>query len=143
LSLAGRQKRPAFFAGFAAPWPSTVQVQFHAGNLQINWEPYYRRDAPEWGTRARGGRLPGGRFHSCKTMLFRYIRPITRRGFAFGSPRATHTGGSGRMRGRQGGDMVELLEFKITNRDEQILRLLMEGCSNKEIAGELHISRAP
>jgi DNA-binding CsgD family transcriptional regulator len=36
--------------------------------------------------------------------------------------------------------MVELAEFKVTNRDEQILRLLMEGCSNKEIAGELHIS---
>ena len=36
--------------------------------------------------------------------------------------------------------MAPLAEFKITTRDEQILRLLMEGCSNKEIAGELHIS---
>ena len=36
--------------------------------------------------------------------------------------------------------MVELLEFKVTSRDEQILKLLMEGCSNKEIASELHIS---
>jgi DNA-binding NarL/FixJ family response regulator len=35
---------------------------------------------------------------------------------------------------------MTLLEFKVTTRDEQILRLLMEGCSNKEIAGELHIS---
>ena len=36
--------------------------------------------------------------------------------------------------------MTELSNFKITVRDEQILKLLMEGCSNKEIAGELHIS---
>jgi DNA-binding NarL/FixJ family response regulator len=36
--------------------------------------------------------------------------------------------------------MTELMNFKVTVRDEQILKLLMEGCSNKEIAGELHIS---
>ncbi len=36
--------------------------------------------------------------------------------------------------------MIELAEFRVTRRDEEILRLLMEGCSNKEIAGELHIS---
>jgi DNA-binding Lrp family transcriptional regulator len=36
--------------------------------------------------------------------------------------------------------MVELKEFKVTQRDGQILGLLLEGCSNKEIAGELKIS---
>ena len=36
--------------------------------------------------------------------------------------------------------MTELKEFKVTQRDGQILRLLLEGCSNKEIAGELKIS---
>ena len=30
--------------------------------------------------------------------------------------------------------------FTVTRRDEQILQLLLEGCSNKEIAGELNIS---
>jgi DNA-binding NarL/FixJ family response regulator len=29
---------------------------------------------------------------------------------------------------------------KITPRDEGVLRLLARGCSNKEIAGNLHIS---
>ena len=36
--------------------------------------------------------------------------------------------------------MVELPAFKVTERDGQILKLLLEGCSNKEIACELSIS---
>lgn len=36
--------------------------------------------------------------------------------------------------------MVDLAEVKITNRDEQVLNLLVQGCSNKEIAQELNIS---
>ena len=36
--------------------------------------------------------------------------------------------------------MTDLKEFKVTQRDGQILRLLLEGCSNKEIASELNIS---
>jgi ATP/maltotriose-dependent transcriptional regulator MalT len=36
--------------------------------------------------------------------------------------------------------MTELKEFKVTQRDGQILQLLLEGCSNKEIAQELNIS---
>jgi DNA-binding NarL/FixJ family response regulator len=36
--------------------------------------------------------------------------------------------------------MTKLGDFKVTSRDGQILKLLTEGCSNKEIAGELHIS---
>ena len=36
--------------------------------------------------------------------------------------------------------MVSLSEIKITPRDEQVLKLLVEGCSNKEIASELNIS---
>jgi len=37
--------------------------------------------------------------------------------------------------------MIDLNEIKVTPRDQQVLRrLLVQGCSNKEIAGELHIS---
>lgn len=36
--------------------------------------------------------------------------------------------------------MVDLDGIKITCRDEQVLRLLVGGCSNKEIASELRIS---
>ena len=36
--------------------------------------------------------------------------------------------------------MITLMEFTVTRRDEQILQLLLEGCSNKEIADELNIS---
>lgn len=36
--------------------------------------------------------------------------------------------------------MINLNEIKITPRDEQVLRLLVQGCSNKEIAGQLNIS---
>ena len=36
--------------------------------------------------------------------------------------------------------MINLNEVKITPRDQQVLSLLVEGCSNKEIAGQLKIS---
>lgn len=36
--------------------------------------------------------------------------------------------------------MIELSEIKITPRDEQVLKLLTQGCSNKEIASQLNIS---
>ncbi len=36
--------------------------------------------------------------------------------------------------------MVDLNAIKITPRDEEVLRLLAQGCSNKEIAGQLNIS---
>jgi len=36
--------------------------------------------------------------------------------------------------------MIDLSEVKITARDEQVLGLLMQGCSNKEIAEQLSIS---
>ncbi len=36
--------------------------------------------------------------------------------------------------------MVDLNEVKITPRDEQVLKLLVLGCSNNEIAQELSIS---
>ncbi len=36
--------------------------------------------------------------------------------------------------------MVDLNEVKITERDQQVLRLLVQGCTNKEIASELRIS---
>jgi len=39
--------------------------------------------------------------------------------------------------------MINLNEIKITPRDQQVLRLLVQGCSNKEIASHLSISRAP
>jgi DNA-binding NarL/FixJ family response regulator len=36
--------------------------------------------------------------------------------------------------------MLNLSQVKITPRDEQVLMLLMQGCSNKEIAKQLGIS---
>ena len=36
--------------------------------------------------------------------------------------------------------MINLSEIKITPRDEQALKLLVQGCSNKEIATHLNIS---
>jgi DNA-binding NarL/FixJ family response regulator len=36
--------------------------------------------------------------------------------------------------------MINLNEIKITPRDQQVLRLLVQGCSNKEIASQLAIS---
>ena len=36
--------------------------------------------------------------------------------------------------------MVDLEQIKITRRDEQVLKLLVQGCSNNEIASELKIS---
>jgi DNA-binding NarL/FixJ family response regulator len=36
--------------------------------------------------------------------------------------------------------MVDLNEIKVTPRDQQVLDLLVQGCSNKEIAGQLKIS---
>lgn len=36
--------------------------------------------------------------------------------------------------------MINLSEIKITPRDQQVLRLLVQGCSNKEIAMALNIS---
>ena len=36
--------------------------------------------------------------------------------------------------------MTDLNQIKITQRDEQVLKLLVQGCSNKEIASQLNIS---
>lgn len=36
--------------------------------------------------------------------------------------------------------MLNLSHIKITPRDEQVLKLLVQGCSNKEIATQLNIS---
>ena len=36
--------------------------------------------------------------------------------------------------------MLDLEQIKITRRDQQVLKLLVQGCSNKEIAAELNIS---
>jgi DNA-binding NarL/FixJ family response regulator len=36
--------------------------------------------------------------------------------------------------------MIDLAQIKITRRDQQVLKLLVTGCSNKEIAAELNIS---
>ena len=37
-------------------------------------------------------------------------------------------------------DDIRLDQIKVTPRDQQVLNLLVEGCSNKEIAGQLKIS---
>jgi len=39
--------------------------------------------------------------------------------------------------------MFNLEQIKITRRDQDVLKLLVQGCSNKEIASELNISPAP
>jgi FixJ family two-component response regulator len=36
--------------------------------------------------------------------------------------------------------MVDLEQIKITRRDQQVLKLLVQACSNKKIAAELKIS---
>ena len=36
--------------------------------------------------------------------------------------------------------MLNLEQIKITRRDQEVLELLVQGCSNKEIAAELGIS---
>jgi DNA-binding NarL/FixJ family response regulator len=36
--------------------------------------------------------------------------------------------------------MVNLEQVKVTPRDQEVLNLLVQGCSNKEIAGQLNIS---
>ena len=36
--------------------------------------------------------------------------------------------------------MINLEQIKITRRDQQVLKLLVQGCSNKDIATELSIS---
>lgn len=36
--------------------------------------------------------------------------------------------------------MVDLGQVKVTPRDQEVLNLLVQGCSNKEIAGHLNIS---
>jgi DNA-binding NarL/FixJ family response regulator len=36
--------------------------------------------------------------------------------------------------------MLNLEKVKVTPRDRQVLDLLVQGCSNKEIAGQLNIS---
>jgi DNA-binding NarL/FixJ family response regulator len=41
---------------------------------------------------------------------------------------------------RRSESMIDLGQIKITRRDQEVLKLLVEGCSNKEIAAELSIS---
>jgi len=41
---------------------------------------------------------------------------------------------------RKGVAMIDLDAIKVTRRDEEVLQLLVQGCSNKEIAGQLRIS---
>jgi DNA-binding NarL/FixJ family response regulator len=36
--------------------------------------------------------------------------------------------------------MIDLAQIKITDRDQDVLKLLVQGCSNKEIAEQLSIS---
>jgi DNA-binding NarL/FixJ family response regulator len=36
--------------------------------------------------------------------------------------------------------MINLDQFQVSPRDQQILRLLVQGYSNKEIGGQLHVS---
>jgi hypothetical protein len=58
---------------------------------------------------------------------------------SFGERRAS-VKGVGISAKRKGKKMLDLDQIKITRRDQQVLRLLVQGCSNKEIAAELSIS---
>jgi len=42
--------------------------------------------------------------------------------------------------GKGGVVVTSVLEIKVTPRDQEVLDLLVQGCSNKEIAGQLNIS---
>ena len=42
--------------------------------------------------------------------------------------------------GRREVIMIDMEQVKVTPRDQQVLNLLVQGCSNKEIAGQLNIS---
>jgi DNA-binding NarL/FixJ family response regulator len=43
-------------------------------------------------------------------------------------------------RGAMEPSVINLDQVKVTPRDQQVLNLLVQGCSNKEIAGQLNIS---
>src|SRR5580658_6072852 len=45
-----------------------------------------------------------------------------------------------RQTGRRKRAVINLEHVKVTPRDQQVLNLLVQGCSNKEIAGQLNIS---
>src|SRR5580693_7991725 len=45
-----------------------------------------------------------------------------------------------KMRDPRRTDVMDLERMKVTPRDQQVLDLLVQGCSNKEIAGQLSIS---
>jgi DNA-binding NarL/FixJ family response regulator len=63
-------------------------------------------------------------------------------GRKFGEVRASTMFAGWKISTVQGGreSMPDLNEIKITPRDEQVLKLLVQGCSNKEIAEQLNIS---
>jgi DNA-binding NarL/FixJ family response regulator len=44
------------------------------------------------------------------------------------------------FKSQEGATVIDLEQVKVTPRDQQVLNLLVQGCSNKEIAGQLNIS---
>jgi DNA-binding NarL/FixJ family response regulator len=48
--------------------------------------------------------------------------------------------GSVQVQQQEAETVIDLAEVKVTPRDQQVLLLLVQGCSNKEIAGQLNIS---
>jgi len=57
-----------------------------------------------------------------------------------GLAKSVHSGEAFGTQSRAAINMINLDPIKITPRDEEVLRLLAQGCSNKEIAGHLNIS---
>ena len=57
-----------------------------------------------------------------------------------GLAKSVHSGGAFGTKSGAVINMINLEAIKITPRDEEVLRLLAQGCSNKEIAGHLNIS---
>src|SRR5208337_2421479 len=57
-----------------------------------------------------------------------------------GESRATWEGECDRQGSEEEPIVIDLDRVKVTPRDQQVLNLLVQGCSNKEIAGQLNIS---
>jgi DNA-binding NarL/FixJ family response regulator len=53
---------------------------------------------------------------------------------------ATQIGRTKKIKHRRRITVMDLDRMKVTPRDQQVLDLLVQGCSNKEIAGQLSIS---
>src|SRR6202142_959469 len=107
-----------------------------------------RGDAPLWDAQSRFGLGWDGTGSLARNqnVAFTRICPLVRRSeslakqllLGFRNARADEN--KRNSRDQQGNAMLNLNHIKITIRDQQVLQLLMQGCSNKDIAKQLNIS---